>query len=53
MKNFRVHYSGACFETGDSLEQVEKRIQDKVTSMGEIFGIEATFLHPDQRDPFL
>jgi hypothetical protein len=50
MKNFRVHYSGACFESGDSVEQVERRVQDKVASLGEVLGIEATFLHPDQRD---
>jgi len=50
MKNFRIHYSGACFERGDSLEQVEKRVQNKVASLGEMLGIEATFLHPDQRD---
>jgi hypothetical protein len=50
MDNFRVYYSGACFERGDSLEQVERRVQDKVASLGEVFGIEATFLHPDQRD---
>ena len=50
MDKFRVYYSGACFERGDSLEQVERRVQDKVASLGEVFGIEATFLHPDQRD---
>jgi len=47
MKNFRVHYSGACFEKGDSTEQVERRVQDKVASLGEILDIEATPLHPD------
>jgi hypothetical protein len=33
MENFRVYYSGACFERGDSLEQVERRVQDKVGSI--------------------
>ena len=47
MKNFRVHYSGACFETGNSPEEVERRVQDKVASHGEMLGIEATPLHPD------
>jgi hypothetical protein len=50
MENFRVHYSGACFERGNSLEQVERRVHDRVVSQGEILGVEATFLHPDQRD---
>ena len=50
MENFRVYYSGACFESENSREQAEKKIQDKVASLGEVFGIEATFLHPDQRD---
>jgi hypothetical protein len=50
MDNFRVYYSGACFERGDSHEQVERRVQDKVASLGEVFDIEATFLHPDQRN---
>ena len=50
MDNFRVYYSGACFKRGDSPEQAEKRVQDKVASLGKGFGIEATFLHPDQRN---
>jgi hypothetical protein len=50
MKNFRVHYSGACFERGDSLEQVERRVEDRIAILGEMLGIEATFLHPDQKD---
>jgi hypothetical protein len=47
MDNFRVHYSGACFERGDSLEQVERRVHDKIAILGEIVGTEATALHPD------
>ncbi len=27
-----------------------RRVQDRVASHGEMLGIEATFLHPDQRD---
>ena len=50
MENFRVYYSGACFERGDSPGQAEKKVQDKIASLGEVLGIEATFLHPDQRD---
>jgi len=50
MDKFKVYYSGACFERGDSLEQVERRVQDKIASLGEVFGNEATFLHLDQRD---
>ena len=29
---------------------MERRVHDKVAILGEILGIEATFLHPDQRD---
>ncbi len=50
MDNFRVHYSGACFERGDSLEQVERKVHDKVASLGEVLGIEATPLHPDEKE---
>ncbi len=50
MGNFRVHYSGACFERGDSLEQVERRIHDKIASMGEVLSVEARLLHPDEID---
>ncbi len=50
MGNFRVHYSGACFERGDSLEQVERRIHDKVASMGEVLYIDAKLLHPNEID---
>ena len=50
MDNFRVYYSGACFERGDSREQAEKKVHDTIASLGEVLGVEATFLHPDQRD---
>jgi hypothetical protein len=50
MDNFRVYYSGACFESGNSPGQVEKKVHDKIASLGEVLDIEATFLHPDQRD---
>ena len=49
MKNLRVYYSGACFERGDSPEQAEKKVHDKVASLGELLGIEATPLHPDEK----
>ena len=44
MDNFRVYYSGACFERGDSPEQVEKKVHDKIVSLGEVLGVEATAL---------
>ena len=50
MDNFRVHYSGAHFETGDSPEQVERRVQDKVVSTGKLLAIEAMLLHPDEKE---
>ena len=45
MSNFKIFYSGACFETGNSREQVEKRVHDRVASLGEVFGIEASPIH--------
>ncbi len=48
MDDFRVHYSGACLENGDSPEQVERRVHNKVAILGEILGIEARLLHPDE-----
>ena len=45
MNNFKVFYSGACFETGNSREQVEKKVHDRVASLGEVFGIEASPIH--------
>jgi hypothetical protein len=50
MDNFRVHYSGACFERGDSPEQVERRIHDKLAILGEVLGVEARLLHPDEKE---
>jgi len=50
MDNFRVYYSGACFERGDSPEQVEKKIHDRIASLGEVLSVETTVLHPDQRN---
>lgn len=50
MDNFRVHYSGACFERGDSLEQVERRVHDKIANLGEVLGIEARHLRPDEKE---
>jgi hypothetical protein len=50
MNNFRVCYSDDCFESGDSPEQVERRVHDKAISLGEILEIEATPLHPDEQN---
>ncbi len=50
MDNFRGYYSGAFFERGDSREQVEKKIHDKITSLGDVLDIEATALHPDEKE---
>jgi hypothetical protein len=48
--NYLVYYSGGSFERGDSPEQAEKKAYDKVSSLGNVLRIEATVLHPDQRD---
>ena len=29
---------------------MEKKVHDKVASLGEVLGIEATLLHPDQKE---
>ena len=50
MNNFRVYYSGACFESGGSREQVEKKVHDRVAIMGKVFRIEARLLHPDEKE---
>jgi hypothetical protein len=50
MDNFRVYYSAACFERGDSPEQVEKKVHDRVASLGEVLGVEATALHPEEKE---
>ena len=50
MNNFRVYYSGACFESGDSPEKVEKKVHNKIASMGKMLDIEATALHSDDKD---
>jgi hypothetical protein len=50
MDDFRVYYSGACFERGDSPGQLEKKVHDKVASLGEVLGVEATALHPDEKE---
>ena len=47
MSDFRVYYSGACFESGDSPEQVEGKVHDRVDRLGDVLEIEATVLHPD------
>jgi hypothetical protein len=50
MDDFVVHYSGACFERGGSPEQAEKKVHDKVASLGEVFVIEATPLRPAEKE---
>lgn len=50
MNNFRVYYSGACFESGNSPEEVERKVHDKIASMGKILDIEVTALYSDDKD---
>lgn len=50
MDNFNVYYSGACFESGDSPEQVEKKVHDKIAPLGEVLDVEATALHPGEKE---
>jgi len=50
VENFRIHYSGACFESGGSREQVENKVHDRIASLGEILEIEAIPVHPCERD---
>jgi hypothetical protein len=47
--NFSLYFSGVCFESGDSPEQVEKKVRHKVTSLGKVLSVEATFPHADER----
>ena len=49
MNDFVVIYSGACFESGYSPEQVERKIQDKMAHLGKVLDIEAEALRPDER----
>ena len=49
MNDFTVFYSGACFETGDSLEQVEEKICNKIAPLGKVLDVEATPLRPGDR----
>ncbi len=46
MNKFRVHFSGAFFESGSSRERVEKRVRRKGASIGKVFDIEASPIHP-------
>lgn len=50
MNNFMVYFSGARFENGDSPEEVERKVHDKIAFMGRILDIEATILHSDDKD---
>ncbi len=49
MNEFRVYYSGACFDRGDSADQVKKKLHDRIDSLGEVLSVEATPIHPDLR----
>ena len=51
ISSFMVHYAGACFETGDSPEQVEGKVHDRVDRLGDVLEIEATALHSDKDNP--
>ena len=50
MSNFRVHYAGACFENGDFAEQVEKRVHDRLISLGKVLDVVASPSHADWRN---
>ena len=50
MDNFLVYYSGGSIERGDSPEQAEKKAYDKVSSLGNVLRIEATVLHPYEKE---
>ena len=49
MKDFTVFYSGACFETGESPEQVEEKVHGNIALLGKALDVEATALHPADR----
>ena len=50
MSDFRVHYVGACFESGDSAEQVEKKVHDRLISLGKVLDIVASPSHAGWRN---
>ncbi len=50
MDKFTVYFSGACFESGDSPEQVEKKVHDRVASVGEVFNVGVTSPRPGESD---
>ncbi len=50
MNHFKVYYSGACVESGESREEVEEKVHNKIASTGQVFETEAIALHPDDRD---
>ncbi len=49
MNNFRVHYSGTSFASGSSVEDVKKKVHDRMASVGKIFDIQAIPLRPDEK----
>jgi hypothetical protein len=50
MNNYLVYYSGGAFERGDSPEQAEKKAYNRISSLGNVLRIEATVLHPDEKE---
>ena len=50
MDNFLVYYSGGSLERGDSPEQAEQKAYDKISSLGNVLRIEATVVHPNEKE---
>ena len=48
MNSFLVYYSGECFSNGDSAEEAERKVYDKISCVGEALDINATAVHPDE-----
>ena len=51
VKDFSVYYSGAYFETGDTPEQAEKKVHERMAPHGKVFRIDAASLRPDDKTP--
>ncbi len=50
MDRFTVYFSGACFESGDSPGEVERKVHDRVASVGKVLNVEVTFPRPEESD---
>ncbi len=48
MDSFTIHYSGMSFESGDSPDHVEKKVRHRMVPLGQVLGVEATHLYPDE-----